>query len=119
MTEYQLVWDDTRTGRLRPNHDRSPTLAWLRLTWATGDAFGQGLERVDIYSHHPEVTGRVWVAAAVSIAASVTYCHTHLEQLQDRVTNPDLPAELGDSPWEHRRIVTVTTDTPDEGREKG
>jgi hypothetical protein len=52
VTEYQLVWDDTRTGRLRPNHDHSPTLAWLRLTWPTRDAFGQDLERVDIYSHH-------------------------------------------------------------------
>ena len=118
------MWDDTRTGRLRPNSDHSPTLAWLRLawlrlTWPTGDAFGQDLERVDIYSHHPEVARRVWVAAAVSIAAAVTYCHTHLEQLQDRVTNADLPAELGDSPWEHHHIVTPTTDTADEGREKG
>jgi len=118
VTGYQLVWDDTRTGRLRPNHDHSPTLAWLRLTWPMGVGFGQDLERVDIYTHHPEVTGRAWVAAAVSIAAAVTYCHTHLEQLQDRVTKPDLPDALGASPWEHHRIVTPTTAAPVERREK-
>jgi hypothetical protein len=99
VTGYQLVWDDTRTGRLRPNHDHSPTLAWLRLTWPMGVGFGQDLERVDIYTHHPEVTGRAWVAAAVSIAAAV-------------------PDALGASPWEHHRIVTPTTAAPVERREK-
>lgn len=96
-----------------------PHLAWLRLTWPTGDDFGQDPERVDIYSHHPDATGRMWVAAAVSIAAAVTYCHTHLEQLQDRVTNAHLPAELGASPWEHHRIVTATAATPNGRREQG
>lgn len=56
----------------------------------------------------------MWVAAAVSIAAAVTYCRTHLEQLQDRVTNANLPTGLGASPWERHRIVTATAASPDE-----
>ncbi|GAA4687215.1 hypothetical protein [Frondihabitans cladoniiphilus] len=103
MTSYQLAWDDTRTGRLRPDDDESlRPLAWLRVTWGAGHE----VDRVDIYGDGARVVDRVWMAEKKSVRAAVEFCHARMLDLRPRQSAVPLLTELGE-PWEHHSIVEL------------
>ncbi|AMM22762.1 hypothetical protein AX769_21725 (plasmid) [Frondihabitans sp. PAMC 28766] len=103
MTRYQLVWDDTRTGRLRIDGAVSlRPLAWLRLTWGEGHE----LVRVDVYNDGVQAADRAWLAQTASVKTAMELCDTHLEELRVAQSDAPMPADLGD-PWEHHSPVDV------------
>lgn len=103
MTRYQLAWDDTRTGRLRPADDESRRpLAWLRVSWG----LGHEVARVNVYGDGTQVSDRVWLAGSESIKGAVVFCDANVVSLRLRQSSKSLLAELGD-PWEHHSVIDL------------
>lgn len=103
MTQYQLAWDDTRTGRLRLAEDKSlRPLAWLRVTWGQGHE----VDRVDVYGDGDRLIDRMWMDKSESIRAAVEFCDAKRVDLRLRQSAVPLPAELGE-PWEHHSMIDI------------
>ncbi len=103
VTRYQLVWDDTRTGRLRATGDDSARpLAWLRLTWAEGHE----LAGVDVYGDGATAGDRKWLRKNASIQAAVEFCDAHSDELRGLQAEEPMPEALGDA-WEHHSELDV------------
>lgn len=78
MARYLLVWEDTRTARIRcEDSDSIAPLAWFRVTWtaAEGNAmYEHAIDRVDVYAHAPVVKGRTWLRERADIREAVDFC---------------------------------------------
>lgn len=103
VTRYELVWDDTRTGRVRATGDDSVRpLAWLRITWADSHE----VARVDVYGDGALASDRSWLAESTSVRAAVEFCDARAAELRLAQSSAALPAELGE-PWEHHSVLDV------------
>jgi hypothetical protein len=77
VARYLLVWEDTRTARIRREEsDSSAPLAWFRVTWtaAEGNAmYEHAIDRVDVYAHAPTVSGRTWLRERADIREAIDF----------------------------------------------
>lgn len=105
MTGYQLVWDDSRTARIRRGDagDFRP-LAWLRVSYAGS---GHEVGRVDVYTHAVQLRGRLWRGSADSIAGAIAFCEAHETGLAAAAAGEAFPDGLVRPPVHPWALVTV------------
>lgn len=80
--DYELVWDDSLTVRVRrvgPLMGRNRPLAWLR---ATRDDRGD-VTCFDIYADAPRTVDRLWVGRASSAQVAVEFCDAREGALEE------------------------------------
>jgi hypothetical protein len=83
MSRYLLVWEDTRTARIRREESASSApIAWFRVTWvaaAGNEIYEHAVERVDVYAHAPAVRDRAWLRQLAEIRDAVAFCDQLLD----------------------------------------
>lgn len=94
MPRYLLVWEDTRTARIRREESTSSApLAWFRVTWvvAEGNAiYEHAVDHVDVYAHAAHIGGRAWLHRAPEIRDAVGFCGQLVDgNLGAEETSPD------------------------------
>jgi len=106
MARYLLVWEDTRTARIRrEDSDSSAPLAWFRVTWtvAEGNAmYEHAIDRVDVYAHAPAVSERIWLQERADIRTAINLC--------DELVDAELVEGEPDVDWSQHSVEESKAD---------
>jgi len=109
MSSYELVWDDSRTARLRQVEATSLLpVAWLRVDYS---GVGHVVRRVEIYTHATAVVDRLWRGSAETVPNAVAFCDRYVEDLAAIAAGHLLPASVGRAPrdpWTYATVVTLS-----------
>jgi hypothetical protein len=100
VARYLLVWEDTRTARVRREESNSSApLAWFRVTWAVAEGnaiYEHAIDRVDVYAHAAIIGARTWLQKRANIPDAIDFC--------DQLVDGDLAQGESAPDWDRHSV---------------